>query len=385
MADPSLILRNLETQPSGSSHFPAHIALKSCGGPNIATGLLSVATNSGRDIKPTWTPSFLPHQNQEKFEDGVLIYKPVMDAARIVNGVEQDVVSKSVSVRDGSEEVQTFELLTSAPLASDPRNHTPPLLTVMQVPDEPEQRLLVMPLLRLHDDPRFETFGEAIAFFTQTCEGIQCMHEHRIEHRGCTHHNIMVDPTGMYSVPFHPAKQNMRRDWKGKAKPRRTRTQLRPRYFLIDFGLSRSYPPSAGDAPMDLPIQGCDKTVPEHENEDVPCDSSAVDVYYLGNLVREEFMMRYHGFSFMRPLVEDMVATDPSKRPKMDEVVARFKEIRHSVNFWKLRSRMVSRKEWRIVGFGRSFGHWYRRLGYIVTRTAAIPDPQYRVRLSPTL
>ncbi|KAI0044701.1 hypothetical protein FA95DRAFT_1561961 [Auriscalpium vulgare] len=328
-----------------------------------------------RRYQADWTPSFKPGDWPDNYEDGVSIYKPVLDATRIVNGVEQDVILKRPPARAGSEEVETFELLTSEPLAADPRNHTAPLLTVLQVPDEPEKRLLVMPLLRLFDSPKFETFGEAIAFFTQIFEGIQFMHEHRIAHRDCTHNNIMMDPTGMYSVAFHPAKQNMRRDWKGKAKPRRTRTQLRPRYFLIDFGLSRFYPQSAGDAPMDLPVQGGDKSVPEHVNCHDPCDSFAVDVYYLGNLIREEFMMRYHGFSFMRPLVEDMVARDPSKRPKMDEVVARFKEIRESVNFWKLRSRMVPRKEWRIVGFPRSLGHWYRRLGYIITRKSAIPDP----------
>ncbi|KAI0037932.1 hypothetical protein FA95DRAFT_1506309 [Auriscalpium vulgare] len=321
-----------------------------------------------------WTPSFTPDQDQDDFEDGVSIYKPVLDATRIVNGVEQFVILKRVPPRDGKEEVETFELLTSEPLASDPRNHTSPLLEVLQVPDEPEHRLLVMPLLRLHDDPKFETFGEAIAFFTQIFEGIQFMHEHHIAHRDCTHHNIMLDPTGMYSTPFHPIEQHMRRDWKGKAKPRRTRTQLRPRYLFIDFGLSRAYSPTDGDPPMDLPVRGGDKTVPEHVNYDDPCDPFAVDVYYLGNLIRTHFMMKYHGFSFMLPLVQDMVARDPSKRPKMDEVVARFKTVRQSVSCWKLRSRMVSRKEWRIVGFARSFGHWSRRLGYIVTRQSAIPD-----------
>ncbi|KAF8134308.1 hypothetical protein EV363DRAFT_1131233, partial [Boletus edulis] len=45
------------------------------------------------------------------------------------------------------------------------------------------------------------------------------------------------------------------------------------------------------------------------------------------------------GLGFMKPLVADMIQSDPSKRPAMDEVIARFDNICRSLSRWKLRSR----------------------------------------------
>lgn len=57
--------------------------------------------------------------------------------------------------------------LSSEPLATDPRNHCLPLLEVLSLPNPEDGVLLVIPMLRNFDDPRFETFGEAVAFFDQ--------------------------------------------------------------------------------------------------------------------------------------------------------------------------------------------------------------------------
>ncbi|KAI0040837.1 hypothetical protein FA95DRAFT_1502249, partial [Auriscalpium vulgare] len=317
--------------------------------------------------QPDWTPSWKPGQYYPSFEDGRATR--IMDATRSSDGLH--VTIKRIHVNAASEEVDVYQRMVSEPISSDPRNRTAPLLDVLQVPDGSGERLLVMPLLRPFANPEFETFGEAIAFFTQIFEAIQLMHDHRIAHRDCTFNNIMLDPSGMYPVPFHPREIDRRRDWKGKV-PHHTRTQCPPRYFLIDFGLSRVYPPA--EVPYDLPIRGGDKTVPEHDNETELCDQYAVDVYYLGNLVRERFIWKYHGFEFMHSLVGDMVAVNPSRRPTMDGVVTRFKEIRGSLSSWKLRSRLVRRKDWAIVGLYKSIGHWHRRLAYIATRKPAIPD-----------
>lgn len=68
------------------------------------------------------------------------------------------------------EEVEIAQYLNLEPLRSDPRNTTVPVLDVLDVPAtdrDDTAKLLVMPLLRRWDDPWFETFGEAIAFFTQ--------------------------------------------------------------------------------------------------------------------------------------------------------------------------------------------------------------------------
>ena len=95
----------------------------------------------------------------------------------------------------------------------------------------------------------------------------------------------MLDPSGMYPDGFHPIKINRTKDFKGKA-PRYDRTQRPPRYYLIDFGLSRQY--SSRNA-LDRPLRGGDKSAPEHQ-DGRPCNPFHTDIYYLGNLVRERFL-----------------------------------------------------------------------------------------------
>jgi hypothetical protein len=50
----------------------------------------------------------------------------------------------------------------------------------------------------------------------------------------------MFDPSLMYPEGYHPIQINRNLNFKGRAK-RYTRTQRPPRYYLIDFGLSRRY------------------------------------------------------------------------------------------------------------------------------------------------
>ena len=78
----------------------------------------------------------------------------------------------------------------------------------------------------------------------------------------------------------------------------------------------------------------------------------------------------------MNVLIADMVQEDPKKRPTMDEVVARFSEIKNKLSVWKLRSRLIHKKEILPVKVWRTVGHWYRTVGYVLTRKAAIPEPK---------
>jgi hypothetical protein len=95
----------------------------------------------------------------------------------------------------------------------------------------------------------------------------------------------MLDPSGMYPNGFHPTKINRNRNFKGTAKAY-TRTQRRPVYYFIDFGLSRQY--SSRDV-TDEPLRGGDKSAPEHQRG-MRCNPFHTDIYYIGNLVREEFI-----------------------------------------------------------------------------------------------
>jgi hypothetical protein len=85
---------------------------------------------------------------------------------------------------------------------------------------------------------------------------------------------------------------------------------------------------------------------------------------------------KYDSFEFIEPLIADMVQEDPTKRPTMDEVVTRFAEIKGKLSTWKLRSRMARRNEvWPLAAW-RAVNHWYRTVGYVLTRKAALPEPK---------
>ncbi|KAI0065668.1 hypothetical protein BV25DRAFT_1913128 [Artomyces pyxidatus] len=322
-----------------------------------------------------WQPSWDPDDPFDRLrrEDGWYSRGrfSIVDATRS-NGTY--VFLKKIPPEPEVKELEVIQYVNSEPLASDPRNHSVSLLEVLEPPDGSE-KISVTPLLRPFDDPRFETFGEAVAFFDQIFECLQFLHEHHVAHRDCTVNNIMMDGS-MYPDSFHPIVVDRRRDWKGKAK-HYTRTQRPLRYYFIDFGLSDIFKPEDGP-PLVQPVRGGDKSAPEHSGDNyyVLHDPFPTDVYYLGNLIRENFVQKYYGFEFILPLMTDMVAQDPSKRPNIEQVVSRFRDIRGALSSWKLRSRMRRRKEIWPLTIYLSVGAWCRRLGYIVTRTPAIPVPR---------
>jgi hypothetical protein len=104
----------------------------------------------------------------------------------------------------------------------------------------------------------------------------------------CNGNNVMMDASDMYPDGFHPVWQDRSRDFKGKVK-HYTRTQKPPKYYFVDFGLSRRYDPANGP-PLERPIVGGDKSVPEFQGgkEFERSDPFATDVYYIGNLIRED-------------------------------------------------------------------------------------------------
>ena len=121
-----------------------------------------------------------------------------MDAVRIKDG--EFVVIKQYSKSTHPHESDIALYLSSPELSQDPRNRCCPILDVLDVPDEADTRLLVMPMLRRYNRPAFATVGEAVEFCRQTFEvsivrqsssagthyplqGLQFMHEHRVAHR----------------------------------------------------------------------------------------------------------------------------------------------------------------------------------------------------------
>ncbi|KAL4244331.1 hypothetical protein ABKN59_010146 [Abortiporus biennis] len=170
------------------------------------------------------------------------------------------------------------------------------------------------------DEPPFLSVGEAVEFFRQIIEGVQFMHHHHIAHRDVMKLNIMMDPNPMTVPEFQP--------------------------------------PNQFRAHVPLPT----------------------DIYYLGNMIRMNFLRRMHGFGFMKELIEDMVQDDPKKRPTIDEVAKRFEIIQCSLSLWNLRSRPVPVRESVARRIFESVRHIFRTCGYIYHGIDAIPRPSFTAR-----
>ncbi len=97
-----------------------------------------------------------------------------MDATRIRDG--RPVMLKKVLPGDGPHELRINKLFSSAEHSRERDNHCAPLLDVIDSELSGHfgsQQLMVFPLLRPFNQPRFQTFGEFVDFFTQICEARQ--------------------------------------------------------------------------------------------------------------------------------------------------------------------------------------------------------------------
>ncbi|KAI0358582.1 hypothetical protein OH77DRAFT_1502437 [Trametes cingulata] len=325
--------------------------------------------------KPGWTPSWKarPKAFAMDYEDWYPARRAfLLDAVRVSDNTL--VVLKQVKKSWNPDEVKLHQYLCSEPLLSDVRNHTVPLLEVIQVPDDDDVTILVLPLLRACNSPPWLSIGEVVSFLTQIFEGMQFMHELHLAHRDCQRPNIMFDPRPIYPNMFHPRVPDRARDWNRRAK-HYTRTSHPVKYYFIDFGLSRQYDPTQGP-PREHPIPGGDKTVPEFKNwSGELLDPFPTDIYYLGNMIRSDILQQYRGVEFLAPLVRDMVQNDPTKRPSIQEVSRRFEELVKSLGYWRLRARLVPREEDSLEALGRNIAHTYRTTCYILARKPPIPRP----------
>ncbi|KIJ28311.1 hypothetical protein M422DRAFT_169219, partial [Sphaerobolus stellatus SS14] len=237
-----------------------------------------------------------------------------VDAVRISNN--RQVMIKAVWAQN-LKEVEIGQYLSSSDLASEPGNHCVPILDIFKVPYS-DLELIIMPLLRKVDGPPFRTVGEAVALFKRLFEGIQFMHKNHVA-QVCV--IILMDASEMLPEEFHPTSTMLARD-SGTLKIKHyTRTERPPKYYLIDFGLSRKYNPEDG-IPSEMRILGA-ADWPYKFIATKPSNPYLVDVY------------------FMVKLVDDMRQDDPAKRPTIDEVVTRFDGIIRSLSSFKLRSPLI--------------------------------------------
>ena len=140
-------------------------------------------------FRPGWVPSWLGTKKYEvDCEDGqvsmVRTLNSLQDRVPLISCISQicmvmDAVRKSdgqvVAIKKLDKSVHPYEveitsLFSTEPLASDPRNHSVPVLEVLQSPIEPEWAFIVLPYLVVYREIRFATIGEAVACFQQLFE-----------------------------------------------------------------------------------------------------------------------------------------------------------------------------------------------------------------------
>jgi hypothetical protein len=89
-----------------------------------------------------------------------------IDAIRISDG--KPVMLKRLRTKEGPYELEINKVFSKEPLVSDPRNHCARLLDVVVLPNDPP--IMVHAFLRPFYKPRFQTYGEFVAFFGQISE-----------------------------------------------------------------------------------------------------------------------------------------------------------------------------------------------------------------------
>ena len=77
----------------------------------------------------------------------------------------------------------------------------------------------------------------------------------------------------------------------------------------------------------------------------------------------------------MAHLVEDMIQVDPTKRPTIDTVVQRYREICHSLSWWTLRSRLKQNEEAEVPGQTTllNIKHFFQTVGHILQFRSSVP------------
>ncbi|KAG6809342.1 hypothetical protein H0H92_000633 [Tricholoma furcatifolium] len=336
----------------------------------------------GYTVRPRYRPDWIPSwwntsKDWEDCEDAIANFAKHLDAIGPDGSI---VMIKWIEALNFPAEIPVGQLLSSERLAS-PRNRCMPYLDVIEPPESPDVAFVqvVMPYLLPTEQVPFETIGEAVEFFRQIFEGLEFMHENNIRHGDCKYDNIMADSVHLYKTPPHPFSLRETLDFSGFPSLIFSRTQKPLKYYLIDFDLAKEYPP--GTPRLERVPWGGDRSVPEHKLG-VPCDPFPVDVYCLGNCIRENFVevrpisilsctkqlialqgkgfiSAKKGFKFMRELAGDMINPDPSKHPTMKEASSRLNAIINGLSDRKLRSPICAVD--RNMTLRESIGHWMKQ------------------------
>ncbi|KAG9046465.1 hypothetical protein FS837_004350 [Tulasnella sp. UAMH 9824] len=284
--------------------------------------------------RPGWIRPWNPGESLLGEEEAITPVSTNLDALRVSDGtlVFLKLVSKS------SPEIEIGRLLASDELRLDPRNHTIPLLDVIEDSTNPERVILVLPSLRSIDSPSPTTVKECLDLVNQTLEASQALvflHEHHIAHRDCAMDNIMLDGRALFPGGWHPQRAYATPDAQHAIPEPSLREAKSVSYYLIDFGISTL------NQNMTTGNLGQERA-PEL-SDDTPYDPYKLDVYILGMAYKRFFSLQFEEIGFILPLVEMMTHEDPTQRPTALAAYEKFKSMQADLSSADLDRRLPVR------------------------------------------
>ncbi|KAI0056998.1 hypothetical protein BV25DRAFT_1831639 [Artomyces pyxidatus] len=300
--------------------------------------------------RPGWTPSWKTSgKSVIRSEDAVPspARQHLIDATRLSDG--KLVYIKRVGTGDLESTIAMS--LSSETLGRDPANHSVPILDHFDDPEEGGISYIVMPFLRLMDEPDFNYIGEILDLGEQLLEGLVFLHDQGIAHRDCSKKNLMMDATAMYPKGHHPVKDTFLPDISTVA-PYYPRLSVGVRYYYVDFGISSLIP--RGAPALVTGTLGRDQEVPEL-SDDVPYDPFKVDIFTIGNVFRRELYDKYSNVGFLRPFIDSMTRRDPAARPSAKKMLKKWRAMRQRTFALRRHWRVAERDEpfvWTAVASG---------------------------------
>ncbi|KAF9005494.1 hypothetical protein BDQ17DRAFT_1408252 [Cyathus striatus] len=263
---------------------------------------------------PNWIPSWFvdPSKTMYDCEDyRITIEGSLVDAIREVDGLQ--VMLKRVNLKNYPTELAFANIFSSELLTSNPKNHCVPVYEILDLPDDNDYAILVMPFLLKFDQPPFICIGEIVEFLRQLLEGLHFMHQQNIAHCDVKSDNVMADTLRLYRVPPHPLISS-RNVWdNGKPKLASNRMQKMVKHYFVDFGLSSLHGPP-GSPRLQYPGYGGTRSVPEFQNDSSElCDPFAVDIYCMGAFIHTRFregetqVPAFRGLKFLDDLITEMI------------------------------------------------------------------------------
>lgn len=283
-------------------------------------------------LRQGWTPSWhTTGKSPLHSEDGEILRNQLADAY-----TDDDKLVKIKKIKKNGDESRIIQMLNTPELREDPRNRTVDVIEVFDDPDNDEISYLVMPLLRNAGDPAFQYVKEIIDLVDQVLEGLVFLHEKGVAHRDCVLHNFLMDPGAMYPEGFHPVCTAYKRDYSGFA-DYLPRSAVGVKYYFADFGIS-VHMSDENRQTLVTGASGRDQDPPEL-SATVPYDPFKLDIFIIGNMLKQEFCDRFSNTEFLRPLANRMTVADPRSRPSAEEALVEWRRLREGIYTFN--------KEWR--------------------------------------